>query len=232
MRFPLKYIQGMPWVNFKPYQYVMPAVNEKALPINQVSPPDISSVSLFLPGDYSENIAASWSEQDVLGGAAEGAATVGTELLQAASKGVGPKIAATISAATGQVSYPSDILIFDFVSPIELSFNFTMIPYNKAEGNEIINICKNFKKAVLPRLDASSDIAVLKFPAVWNITFNGIKGLGIEKDNEYSQMALINVSVDYGSSATSVLTFNDQNPVQIKLGLKFKATRKQRLYNV
>ena len=104
-----------------------------------------------------------------------------------------------------------------------------MIPFDEEEGNNIVAICRNFKKAILPKLNLSDSIARLHFPPIWDISFQGISGMGVETPSLYQQMALINVGVDYGSGATSVLTFHDGNPVQVKLSLTFQSIRKQRL---
>lgn len=229
MRFPTKFTKGMPWVNFVPYTYLMPAVNSQPAPVTKSGADGISAVDLFLPGDFNERIQADWSEQDVIGGATEGLDMIQTEGWDFLKKTAGAKTSATVAAATGAVSYPTDILIFNHVAPVQLSFNFNMVPFDEEEGDNIIAICKNFKKAILPKLNMADSIARLHFPAIWDISFRGIRGLGVENENIYKQMALINVGVDYGSGATSVLTFYDGNPVQVRLSLTFQSIRKQRL---
>lgn len=229
MRFPSHFTKGMPWVNFVPYEYKMPAVTSQPAPVTKSGAPGISEVALFLPGDFNERIQADWSEQEVIGGASEGLDMAQTEAINAFAKAAGSKVSATVAAATGAVSYPTDILIFNHVAPVQLNFNFNMIPFDKEEGNNIVAICRNFKKAILPKLNLNDSIARLHFPPIWDISFQGIAGMGVETPSIYQQMALINVGVDYGSGATSVLTFHDGNPVQVKLSLTFQSIRKQRL---
>lgn len=228
LRFPMKYDNKMPIVQFRSFKYKMPAINLKPESLNRVSTGN--NVSLYLPGNYAEHISATWSPQDVIGGATSGLmAGAETEAYTFLKQAAGQKVGATIEGGTGTVSYPTDILIFDSVTPISLSFNFNMVPINSGEAEEIIKICTLFKQKILPFAPKENTVGRLDFPDTWDISFHQVNGLGLEEVGKYTEMALMAVNVSFPSGGTSVLTFRDENPVQTQLDLTFQSIRKHRM---
>jgi hypothetical protein len=232
MRFPLEYDNHMPVVMFTPWKYQFPKATIKAETIQKIG--DGDTVSLFLPGDYSEHISASWTEQDIIGGAAGGGGSdmwggASTEMQTYAKSLMGGKLGASFEGGTGSVSYPTDVLIFNNVAPIQLNFSFNMVPINKKEADSIVQICMYFKQKILPRASSIAGQPRLDFPAIWDIKFLKVNGLGLETAGTYYEMALTSVDVSFPSGETSVLTYTDNNPVQTKLNLSFQSTRKHRM---
>lgn len=228
MRFPSEYNKNMPWVTFSPWKYQMPRITVK--PERLEKNRDGAGVTLFVPGDFDEQIQATWSLQDVIGGTASGFLGMAqTELQEFAATQAGPKITATAQAGTSSVGYPTDILIFETVQPIQLNFKFNMIPISSAEAESIAAICTYFKQKALPVVDPSLGTGRLRFPSVWDIKFSEVNGLGLEDKNIYIDMALTSVRVSFPSGGTSLLTFKDKYSVQTELSLSFQSTRKHRM---
>lgn len=227
MRFPAKFNNNMPWVTFSPWKYQMPTINLK--PERLEKNRDGSSVTLFVPGDFDEQIQATWSLQDVIGGTGSGFLGMAENELQSfAATQAGPKITASFQAGTSSVGYPTDILIFEAVQPIQLNFKFNMIPINAGEAKSIAAICKYFKTKALPVVDTGLGTGRLRFPSVWDIRFQSVKGLGLEDNDVYIDMALTSVRVSFPSGGTSLLTYKDGHSVQTELSLSFQSTRKHR----
>lgn len=227
MRFPLEYDKNMPWVTFSPWKYQMPTITTK--PERLEKNKDGSSVTLFVPGDFDEQIQATWSLQDVIGGTGSGFMGMAqNELETFAAAQAGPRITASFQAGTSSVGYPTDILIFEAVQPIQLNFKFNMIPINKTEAEGIAKICTYFKQKSLPVIDPNLGTGRLRFPSVWDINFMQVAGLGLENVNKYIDMALVSVRVSFPSGGTSLLTYRDNHSVQTELSLSFQSTRKHR----
>lgn len=228
MRFPEEYNKNMPWVTFSPWKYQMPKISTKPERLDKNR--DGSSVTLYVPGDFDEQIQATWSLQDVIGGTNSGALGIlQGEAQEFIASQAGPKITATYQAGSSSVSYPTDILVFEGIQPIQLNFKFNMIPINAEEAEEIAKICTYFKQKSLPVVDPSLGTGRLRFPSVWDINFRRVAGLGLEDTNKYIDMALVSVRVSFPSGGTSLLTFRDGYPVQTELSLSFQSTRKHRI---
>lgn len=233
LQFPMKHANGnLPCVVFSPFEYDFPAPKllEFTKP-NKNRSKNAKDVRLYLPADFNETINASWGIEDTFQGST---GSVFTTMIGNVAKAVGnrdAKLVASTEQGVGKVPYPTDTQIFKAVEPATLNFSFNMIPFDKAEGDAIVNIIKNFKTNILPRATTDLKNVVLKFPDIWDITFVNINGIGLEKDKVYESMCLIGCNVTYVSGTENMTVYNDNNPTQVRLNLTFQALRKQFLLN-
>lgn len=230
LRYPNKYDKNMPFITFVPCAY------NASVPTNLFEPPaasrdynvNVSRVALYMPGDVSENISAGWGLEEVYQGSG-GASLLGmanANLKNAVSSKIDAKSVASTEAFAGATTLPIDILIFKAIDPMSISFNFTMIPYDKSEGDIILKICNNFKRNIMPKVPLNSGSTIMKFPVIWDLQYTGIKGLGINGSNSHQMMALTNCNVTYSSGGIGASVYHDGNPVQINLSLSFQHIKK------
>lgn len=230
LQFPKTFANGnLPFVIFTPYVYRCPSPVIQEL-TNQSKDTSTTSniVALYLPSDYSEGISSDWGMQDVYQGTAPTAwgSMLGNlgERLQNVDGG---KVISSSESIAGMMPFPTDVAVFKGTAPMSLNFNFNMIPYDKAEGDIIISIIKNFKKAIMPMQNGGAKNVLLKFPNTWDISFENINGLGLETDNLYEDMALTSCNVSFVSGNENASVYHDNNPTQVKLSLAFQSMRKQ-----
>lgn len=234
LRYPERFRVNAPYVIFQGYDYEAPHANlsftnaRASVKRNN----KLQDIVLYVPGDFTENIGATWGLEDVLQGSGGNIQSqiVSNVAGAAANAPGGSKVVNSAQAAAGRGPLPSDILIFKQVDPMTISFNFKMIPYNKTESDTILEICNSFKKNIMPRLDGDIANALLKFPVLWDITFDGINGMGMfdmtDARSGYELMALTSCNVNYSSGTESAAVYYDKNPVQINLSLSFQYIRK------
>jgi len=231
LSYPLKYEKGMPTAIFTPQGYSFPkALGKEAKPGTPAPlPVGVVGVSLYIPGDYSEQMQSKWGYQELIGGTS-GTVEGGAKAMaaEAAAGVVGAKGVAFASAHSGQAKAPLDMSVYQGPEPISLNFSFDLVPVNQAEANAIMNIIRCFKISQFPNAGAekSAEEVIISYPPIWNIHFLGIKGLSFNKAQKYPDMALTSVQVSYNSGTTNINVFHDENPVQVKLNLSFQAIRK------
>lgn len=227
LKFPLEFSNGnLPFVIFSPYKYDFPKPN-----LTKYNPPNKSgggqSVVLYLPGDFSESVNASWGLESTFGGSTN---SIAQGILGSITEQLGRKDAKILSQSKqtlGKVPFPTDTLIFNGVEPVSLNFSFNMIPFNQAEGNAIVSIIKHFKTRLLPQASKDANNLVLDFPDIWDIKFENINGMGLEQDKLYENMALMGCNVQYVSGTENMTVYHDNNPTQVRLNLTFQSIRKQ-----
>lgn len=231
IQFPIHFENDMPFVFFKAFTYVAPKPDLYILnKLQEKTAAPIPELGLYLPGDFSEQVQGEWGPEDTYtGGGGDVLAQLTTNAVGFAEKSSarGTKIVNTSKALSGKLPFPSDIWIFKNASPATLSFNFKLIPYNKAEGDAIMNIARLFKQATLPRVDLSTANALLQFPYIWDISFENINGIGIEKDKLYECMAVTSCNIGYQSGTEGAAVYKDGNPVSINLSLQFQSIKRQ-----
>ena len=232
----------MPFIIFQPYKYNLPLPGISVLTNgkNKEAYPNMDEVALYMPGDFSETVNARWGAEDVMqGGGGNVLATLtgnAVSMISEKTQG-GGKILASGKAATGKLPYPMDINIFQSVEPMNFNLAFNMIPYDDKEGAEIIKIITLFKRAILPTgnvgnnsIDNLNKNVVLDFPAIWDLTFSNIKGIGLSKsEDKYENMCLTNCTVSYVSGTESASVYEDDVPTHIKMNLSFQSLRKHYL---
>jgi hypothetical protein len=235
-RYPTKYDKNIPSVLFQSYNYTTPSSKESfnGTAKAEKKPNSIPDISLYMPGDFSENINATWGLESIYQGTNSWGAALVSNITERFSGADGGKIINSAKAVGGVAPLPTDILIFQNVDPMSVTFNFKLVPYDQDEGNTIVKIAKTFKKNIMPSLinDDNSTGILLKFPPLWDIKFIGINGIGISNDIEgYEFMALTNCSVSYTSEQESAAIYHDKNPVQINLSLSFQHIKKHWILN-
>lgn len=224
-------------VCFTPFKYRFPFANELTADVTKTSVTDdadinVSRCTLYLPGGFTESAGSSWEYQPIIGGAADNALGKGMTAAYAAVGGEGAaKITNTGAAYFGQIAAPMDLLIFNGPNPVEISFQFQFLPISKNENLEIAAIVKNFKNALQPGSPKSfAGVPVLRYPPIWDLTFEGISGIGYGTSDFYSWMALTKADVTY-SGDTGIHVYQDKLPIQTNLNLSFKCVKKFILEN-
>jgi hypothetical protein len=147
-RFPSDIDGSGPYVFFAPYQY---KVVQPHIPFfkdtNGRTAGKGAKIAIYMPGDFSENVGATWSLEKTYQGSA---GTIGGAIIANAAEGAksidGGKAVASVQSIIGQMPYPTDVQIFSGAEPINLSFNFTLMPMSKAESNTALGIIRTFKR--------------------------------------------------------------------------------------
>lgn len=141
-----------------------------------------------------------------------------------------------ISVATKRYIYPNYGFMFQGVGHRNFSFDYTLIPSNKEEADNIIKIVNNFKYYSLP--DEQGNFAgietILKYPAIWNIElfmrnrttkeFNGeiVNTSNIINLIKFSDLVLTGITINYGKQGEGQFYFyKDGMPNEIGLTLNF-----------
>jgi hypothetical protein len=236
LQYPSVFTHGMPFIHFVAYNYNCPTPSVPTLDNLKNKDATGDAVSLYMPGDFSESVNASWSPEDTYQGAATGLeAFIAANVAERGANIDGGKLLASAKAAGGKLPFPTDINIFRSVDPMNLTLSFNMIPYDATEGSNILQIIKTFKRSILPKGNSAavggivSKNAVLNFPAIWDLHFEGIKGIGLENSNtnRYENMCLTNCTVNYTSGTEGASVYHDGTPTQVKMSLSFQSLRKQ-----
>lgn len=238
LRYPEKYNKDMPYVIFSSYNYQAPGVEElfQGADKSKKVYNNIPDIALYMPGDFSESINASWGLEPIYQGVGGDWAATAISNATNIFKGTleGNKIISSAAAGAGNAPLPSDMLIFQSVDPMTINLNFKLVPYDQQEGNAIVKIANTFKKNIMPSLsnNGATKGLLLKFPPLWDITFVDINGVGIssesgrENSNGYEFMALVGCNISYVSEQESAAVYHDKNPVQINMSLTFQHIKK------
>ena len=104
------------------------------------------------------------------------------------------------SSVGGAILNPNVELIFGGHDLRTLQLTFKMVPYNKKEAEEIRDIVKIFKQAMLPKFNGASSMT--KF---WSDTGNTQKDLGGDGNGFIAVPNLCKISFMQGSSESSIL---------------------------
>lgn len=224
LQYPLQFANNMPWIHFEAFKYAFPAPKESILDLLNKKEPLGEKISLYMPNDFTESANATWSLEDTYRSQGNWG-SLGVAGLTAAVNKVDPKSVSTTKVSTGTLPFPTDISVFQQISPLGFTLNFKLIPFDSAEGNAIVQIAQKFKNLQVPKISDSSKNMVLKFPAIWDINFRGINGLAYT-NSTYQNMALTHCSVNYVSGTESASVFHDKNPTQINLSLSFEGIQK------
>ncbi len=221
------------------------------------------SIILYMPEDVSTGYKANWSGKafsnigrDVLTTAGSGNAgdvaqntlnNIGTAFSQLAPN-IGEKsINAVISKITGEqigqneifgstrgvILNPNVELLFTGTDLRNISLNYKLVPRNALEATEIKEICKIFKRAMLPKFSKGTELNFskgqnaannfIRVPNVCRLTF--MRGNGPNPDvAQYKMCAMTNVEINYTPDGTYA-TYDDGSMVAIGLSLSFQETK-------
>ena len=221
------------------------------------------SVILYMPEDVSTGYKANWSGKafsnigrDLLTGVGSGdvgqtaeniAATVGTALDQVIPNLGNKVVRDTISKITGESLSQNDLfgatrgvilnpnveLLFTGTDLRNISLNYKLVPRNKLEATEIKEICRIFKRAMLPKFSKGNELNFsqgtnaknnyIRVPNVCRLTF--MRGNGPNPDvAQYKMCAMTNVEINYTPDGTYA-TYDDGSMVAIGLSLSFQETK-------
>jgi len=227
LQFPSKFANNMPWVHLQAFTYAFPTPDTTIL--SKINPKTATGdiIALYMPGEFTESAEASWGLEETMRSSGNwGAWATANAAAALDATGAGAKVLATAKATAGRLPFPTDVAIFQYISPLSFSLNFNMIPFDKEEGDAIVSICQTFKKLQAPKVDGSLENVLLKFPAIWDIQFVGINGVAYNIDSKYENMALTHCSVSYISGTEGASVYADKNPTQVKLSLTFQGIQK------
>lgn len=123
-----------------------------------------------------------------------------------------------ISRATGQVLNPNLELLFNGVNLRQFDFNFEFFPRNQKEANEVKEIIRCLKYAMVPK--RGDNKLFIKAPYVFQLQY--MKGNNEHPFlNKFLPMAMVNISVNYTAS-NRYSTFHDGTPTHMNMRLEFK----------
>lgn len=231
LKYPQNFNTNMPMIHFKAYEYLCPKPTLGVLNTDADKvPAAVDEIFLYMPGDFTENIASDWAMEDMYaGGTGQGLAADILSNIGSGLKIDGGKLMANASAMTGKLPFPSDINVFKGVQPMSFSLSFNMIPYDKEEATAILEICNTFKLNMLPTPGDLMGLKnqVLLFPCIWDLTFSNINGIGVNSEATYELMIMNGCTVNFTSGQEGASVYHDGNPTQIKLTLGFQSLRRQ-----
>ena len=226
-----------------------------------------SSIVLYMPEDVSTGFRTNWGGKNFSNigagllrsagapGALAAMKNLGDEVGDAFAKADSMLAAAAISKVVGKftgdnltnddifgsisgaILNPNTELLFGGVDMRNFQLNFKLVPRSQSEADDINNIIKTFKKAMLPSKNASGakiigDIAFknnkvgfIGVPKVCNVTFMH----GPEEHKhlpKYKMCAITSVDVNYTPDGQYATYVNSQGqPVAIGLALNFQETK-------
>jgi len=224
---------GVPMVNFRKKGYKMPTPFVKEARTEESAPSSAgpSSISLYIPGGMKESIGAEWGPEDVLrtfytskGWMSGAGADVIGAVVDNAKQGASTPVA-TAGAKTGSAQSPNSLFIFQKAKGFALQFNYEIMIIDPAEGKYLLEVANSFKASTLPSIGTLLEVACLKYPDIWDISFSGLNGIGnpvIGSGGKYRNMALVQCDVGYGEGV-SVMTYKDGNPIKLSIGLTFQS---------
>ena len=123
-----------------------------------------------------------------------------------------------ISRATGQVLNPNLELLFNGVNLRQFDFNFEFFPRNLKEAEEVKQIIRCLKYAMVPK--RGDNKLFIKAPYVFQLQY--MKGNSPHPFlNKFLPMAMTNISVNYTAS-NRYSTFHDGTPTHMNMRLEFK----------
>jgi hypothetical protein len=217
---------NMPLITFRAYKYKLPTGKLETARSEKEGIPE-GDIQLYMPAGTSESVGAEWGYETLVNiqqGLAQAGADVAGIALNKAGDLAGSMLKATAGGNFGATIIPSEYMIFKKPSPYNFNLSFNFVPRSKEEGADIISIIKVFKKLTLPTIEGDGADFILKFPAVWDILFTGIKGPGSGlASGTYENMACTNCQVTYSGGANSALVFYDEVPVQCSMTLQFQS---------
>jgi hypothetical protein len=230
LKYPQNFNTNMPMIHFKAYEYLCPKPTLGVLETTDSKvPADVDEIFLYMPGDFTESIASDWAMEDMyLGGTGQGLSADAMANISNAFKNIdGGKLQANVSAMAGRLPFPSDINVFKGVQPMSFNLSFNMIPYDVDEATAILAICNTFKLNMLPDPDGDLKNQVLRFPCIWDLTFDNINGVGVNREATYELMIMNSCTVNFVSGQEGASVYHDGNPTQVRLSLGFQSLRRQ-----
>ena len=124
-----------------------------------------------------------------------------------------------LQAIHGEMENPYITAMFRGVDLRSFAFSFQMYPHDEKEGEEILKIVKEFRKAALPPGSGASGPGMLKYPREFEIQFlHG--GQENKKLYKFKRSVLKDISVNYTPHGVWAM-FRNGMPVQVDLDLKF-----------
>lgn len=221
------------------------------------------SVILYMPEDVSTGYKANWSGKafsnigrdalslagsgDVGQAAQNGLTVIGTAMDQLIPNAGNKVIRDVISKITGEnigqneifgstrgvILNPNVELLFTGTDLRNISLNYKLVPRNALEATEIKEICRIFKRAMLPKFSKGNELNFsqgqnaannfIKVPNVCRLTF--MRGNGPNPDvAQYKMCAMTNVEINYTPDGTYA-TYDDGSMVAIGLSLSFQETK-------
>ena len=221
------------------------------------------SIILYMPEDVSTGYKANWSGKafsnigrdalslagsgDVGQAAQNGLTAIGTAMDQLIPNAGNKVIRDVISKITGEnigqneifgstrgvILNPNVELLFTGTDLRNISLNYKLVPRNALESTEIKEICRIFKRSMLPKFSKGNELNFsqgtnaknnfIKVPNVCRLTF--MRGNGPNPDvAQYKICAMTNVEINYTPDGTYA-TYDDGSMVAIGLSLSFQETK-------
>jgi hypothetical protein len=229
----------------------------------------LQSIVLYMPEDVSTGYKANWSGKAFsnIGAAAmttfgsgdfgqltqNTLDTIGKSFDQMGPIAAGKVVQGIIGKITGEQLELNDVfggtqgvilnpnveLLFGGIDLRNFTLNYKLVPRNKPEADNVKQIVKIFKKAMLPSFDANTSLSAaggtiviggqnisnsfIQVPSVCKVSF--MRGSGLNKDvTQYKMCAITQVDVNYTPDG-AYATLEGGEMVAIGLSLSFQETK-------
>ena len=132
----------------------------------------------------------------------------------------------SFEASIGKRLAPSEALVFQGTSGIELPINITMAPRNSQEGRQMVQIIETLRNATIPELSdvIANLVYFFKYPPIFKITLvRGGSAVRTGSFFQYNAMALTGFSVSYAEGSSYYTYYDDDIPTKANLSLTFQS---------
>jgi hypothetical protein len=147
-----------------------------------------------------------------------GGATTAFILKNADTNGVLGNFGAALQASAAVVPNPFKAQLFHTMGFRTFTFDYTFLPKNKFEYDQVQKIIRIFKTYMHPTLDG--DKYLMHYPAEWNIAYY-YKGTTNKELFKIASCALTNCKVEYGGTDFTTFKRIPGGPTEISMQLSF-----------
>lgn len=254
--YPL-YVKNNPNILITTKKYSLPSADRNDA--NDLKTDPIANTYLYLPSNLADAVGSSWSSETMTETVMAAAANISKlgkntsigDYVKAAGGGMslenlkrdvaeavsskfgGESIKKQITAITGTMMKPNDVLVLDQIGRYSMNLTWDFYPQNHEEGEMVRKILKNFKKWVQPTLKPDAGILALEYPPIFDI-YVKVNSASVNKVTSsdiknslffYSNMVLENVAISYSGGQNEALFYSDGTPTVSNMNLTFKSLR-------
>lgn len=252
------YVKNNPHIRITTKKYELPAADRNDAKDIKTTP--LAETFLYLPSNLADAVGSSWSSETMTETVQAAAANVARldrskagikdyikavggavsfesvkrDTLEGISKKVGGEsIKRQVTALTGTMMKPNDVLVLDQIGRYSMNLTWDFYPQNSEEGEMVRKILKNFKKWVQPTLSPAGGVLGMDYPPIFDIyvkvssaSVNKVTSADIKKSLFfYTNMVLENVSISYSGGQNEALFYSDGTPTVSNMNLTFKSLR-------
>jgi len=251
------YVKNNPHILITTKNYALPSADRNDA--NDIKTKRIANTYLYLPSNLADAVGSTWSSEtmtetvqaaanniakldrskaslmDYAGALGDGVMTGGwRDLVEGATKKIGGEsIGKQVTAITGTMMKPNDVLVLDQIGRYSMNLTWDFYPQNAEEGEMVRNILRNFKNWSQPKLVPDGGILALNYPQIFDIyvkvnskSVNKVTSSSIKNSLfYYTNMVLENISISYSGGQNESLFYSDGTPTVSSMNLTFKSLR-------